>query len=159
MFSTAHLSACICQIALRTPPKKLYPVHLCRFDKNQRVQNVTHKGGTEQMIESARKDPAPLHAAIDQAVNPEHAAASRALEAGFQLQLDRNMQQVQGRILPGPWLSYQQGGGPGLGQMRAINTGTTGKWNMEGKKFSSKGRTLGSVQAWCADKCMQQLQC
>jgi hypothetical protein len=129
------------------------------------VQAVTHKGGTEQMIEAARKQPAELAKAIQQPIikattdsgsgagggrtgssGSGSGMGGKQLLSGMQVDLDSDMQQIKARVLPGPWLSYRQGRA-GREEMRSFNTGTSGCWNMTGFKFSSESLDV-SVCTW-----------
>lgn len=112
----------------------------CSFEKNQRVQIITHKGGTEAMIDTARKQPDQLKHAILTALNPSGSEASDApskhLERGFGVQLPSNMTKIAGRVLPGPWLRYRTPGG----EASAISTGQRGSWNMNALQFTGDCR-------------------
>jgi len=106
---------------------------------------VTHKGGTEQMIEGARKQPQELAAAIQQPITQTTSSSSRdgrggegqRVLQGMQVDLGSSMTRVKGRVLPGPWLAYKEAH---TGQVKAQNTAMQGQWNMNRNKFAGRIR-------------------
>jgi hypothetical protein len=55
----------------------------------------------------------------------------------MQVGMESSMQQIKGRVLPGPWLNYKIGQA-GQEETKAFKTGTSGVWNMNNFKFSGK---------------------
>lgn len=112
---------------------------------------MTHKGGTEQMIEASRKQPQELAAAIQQPITQTTSSSSRdgrggegqKVLQGMQVDLGSSMTRANARVLPGPWLSYKEAH---TGQVKALNTGTQGQWNMNRYKFSGRIRLAPRVQ-------------
>jgi hypothetical protein len=107
------------------------------------------------MIEAARKQPGELAAAIQQPISNATTGSSSSGGGGgkevlgrMKVELGSSMQQIKARVLPGPWLSYRQGR-PGREETKTFNTGTSGTWNMNNFKFSSKkGRVQYNHLHW-----------
>lgn len=143
------------QCGIATHALRLFP-RVLHFFCCVCLQAVTHKGGTEQMIEAARKQPAELAKAIQQPIikATTDSSSSRSgsgiggkqLLSSLKVELDSSMQQIKVRVLPGPWLSYRQGRA-GQEETRSFNTGTSGTWNMTGFKFSSGCCVLAHVSS------------
>ena len=65
------------------------------------------------------------------------------------------MQQIKGRVLPGPWLNYKTGRA-GQEETKAFKTGTSGVWNMNNFKFSGKIEVYLQQQLGftCSNSCL-----
>jgi hypothetical protein len=116
------------------------------------------------MIEAARKQPMELAEAIQQpilnaTIGSSSSSGGPEVLRRMKVELGSSMQEIKARVLPGPWLNYRQGR-TGKEETQTFYTGTSGTWNMNHFKFSSKkgaaeSPTLAVLESACWWICHQ----